>query len=462
MVFKNKIVNRFWRFSSSFQLGIPIMAAIAALIAWGTIVESRYDAYAAKKIVYDSWLMWTAMGLLVYNLVIVVVDRWPWKLRHYPFITVHAGLVILIFGGYITYQYGVDGQTTVNINGRNNMVMVPQTDLVVYATFDGDRYTKMFDREVDFFRHPPDATRPYVLEFGADKIEIIGYARYARLQNKVRAATEDSAGASVRFQLTNAAVQQVQQITQPKKDKPATFNLGPAKVHLAAVPATRAPQNEAYLTPLDDERVKYTIFHNESAKPFKTGVIRIGDVVETGWMGLQLRLLDYLPRAVEEYEVLELERPTPLTTAAVKIRHKGIERWLALNDVVKLFGETSAYLLSYQNRRLPLGFDLRLNKFEVQRYQGTMKAMEYASQVQASAPGMEIESVISMNEPLKFMGYTIYQASFQEDEITGEPVASVFSINRDPGRPIKYLGSLVFSLGVVWLFYQRRKKATAV
>lgn len=119
--------------------------------------------------------------------------------------------------------------------------------------------------------------------------------------------------------------------------------------------------------------------------------------------------------------------------------------------------------MSYQNRRIDLGFDLKLKQFEVQRYQGTMKAMEYASQVEAvnTANSLIVEKTISMNEPLKFMGYTIYQASFQEDEQTGEPVASVFSINQDPGRPIKYAGSLVFSLGIVWLFYQRRKRATA-
>ena len=99
MVFKNKTINKFWRFSCSFQLGIPILVALALLTAWGTIVESQYnDAGAAKKIVFDSWMMWLTMSLLVYNLVVVVLDRIPWKVNHYPFITVHAGIIILIFG----------------------------------------------------------------------------------------------------------------------------------------------------------------------------------------------------------------------------------------------------------------------------------------------------------------------------------------------------------------------------
>jgi hypothetical protein len=461
MVFKNKIVNKFWRFSSSFQLGIPILVVVAVLIATGTIIEAKLDAFAAKKIIYDSWMMWTVLSLLVYNLTVVVVDRWPWKKQHYPFITVHAGLIILILGGYITYKYGLDGQVVVNINGKSNQVSVSQTDIVVYATFDGDRYTKLVEREVDFFDHPPTAQKPYVLDLGKDVIEVIDYVKYARLQNKVAVTTDEGAGASIRFQLMNANVKQVQQITQPKKNKLVTFNLGPAKVHLGDAPVEATHNNEIYITAQTADKVKYTIFHKALNKPYKAGTMSIGDVVSTGWMGLELRLLDYLPLAVEEYDVTPSDVPTPLTTTVIKIRHKNVEKWLALNDIVKLFGDSSAYLMSYQNRRLDLGFDLRLNKFEVQRYQGTMKAMEYASEVEAISPSMTLASKISMNEPMKFMGYTIYQASFQEDEMTGQPVASVFSVNQDPGRPVKYAGSLIFTMGIVWLFYQRRKRATA-
>lgn len=470
MVFKNKTLNKLWRFSSSFQLGIPVLASIAILIAWGTIVESQYDATAAKKIVYDSWMMWVTMSLLVYNLTIVVLDRWPWQLKHYPFITVHAGMILIIAGGYITSKYGLDGQMIVNINGKNNMVSVGQTDLVVYATFDGDRYSKVVDREVDFFNQEPSVEKPFILElgdFGNDKIEITNYVKYALLKNKIKTTTDESAGASIRFQLMNINVKQVEQITQSKKNKLMTFNLGPAKVHLGDVPIPFPLANEIYITPMDSQTVRYTILYKDAKKPIRTGSLKIGEVVATDWMGLEFRLLDYIPQAIEIYEVTAQERPTPLTTSAIKIKHKGSEKWLALNDIVKLFGNKSAYILSYQNRRIELGFDLFLKKFEVQRYQGTMRAMEYSSDVEVATPDhknpvQKTSQIISMNEPLKFMGYTIYQASFQEDEQTGEPIASVFSINQDPGRWVKYIGSLVFSIGIVWLFYQRRKRATAV
>ena len=76
--------------------------------------------------------------------------------------------------------------------------------------------------------------------------------------------------------------------------------------------------------------------------------------------------------------------------------------------------------------------------------------------------GQQPVQAASNQQVFKHNGYTIYQASFQEDPVTKEPTMSVFSINKDPGRAIKYIGSIIFSLGIVWLFYQRRKKATAV
>jgi cytochrome c biogenesis protein ResB len=64
--------------------------------------------------------------------------------------------------------------------------------------------------------------------------------------------------------------------------------------------------------------------------------------------------------------------------------------------------------------------------------------------------------VISMNEPLKFNGYTIYQSSYETNE-RGEPFLSVFSVNKDPGRPVKYTGTLGIVFGIVVMFYWKPK-----
>ena len=105
-----------------------------------------------------------------------------------------------------------------------------------------------------------------------------------------------------------------------------------------------------------------------------------------------------------------------------------------------------------------MDFDLELVDFEVGRYQGTTRAATYASDVRVVEGDTKSDVInISMNEPLYHKGFTFYQSSFSEDEF-GKPTTSVFSVNRDPGRPWKYLGSILIVAGCIWLFYFNRPR----
>ncbi len=468
MKFQNKNLNKVWRFFTSFQLGIPVLVVLTVLMIWGTILESMYDAYAAQSLVYSSWMMYLTMGLLVINLAAVMVDRWPWKQKHTPFLLVHIGIITLIFGGWVTQKFGLDGSMMININSKSQHVSVGTTDLVIYATFDGDRYTQFYQKEVDFFKNPPTEKAPLTVPLGEKNLIIKKYLKYARVNKKLLKSTDNNAGASIKFLIQNPNVKQVETLTQPSKNKVVDVNLGPLKLYFGHDPQLlgrkNSMMNEVYFLTANNEQVHYYLFKKEEPKSFKSGLIKIGDQFETGWMGLEIKMLDYLPLATEEWDAVEVDRPTPLTSAALLIQFGEKTQWALLNDVVKLFASNAAYLVSYQNRRIDLGFPVYLKEFKKTNYQGTMKAKEYSSQVliQTNDPRQEIAGLIQMNEPIKYGGYTFYQSSFIEDEKTGVPTASVLSVNFDPGRAIKYIGSLILSLGIVWLFIQSRKRRTSI
>ncbi len=475
MQFKNKKFQKFWRFSTSFQLGIPIIAALMILIIWGTIVESQYDAKTAAKMVYQSWMMYTVMGLLVYNLTIVMVDRLPWKPNHYPFILVHIGIIVLVYGGWVTQQYGLDGSISVANQKSSSMVTVHQTDFTIYATFDGEKYTKIYDKEFDFFNQVVSEDKPvkFNLDYGSETstqdLRIVKYVPYARASQKVIKSIDPVAGASIKFQISNGNIQEIETLTQQNKNKTTESTLGLLTMYLGynhKILGRKNPHaNELYFNAVDSEQAEYALYNKNETKPYRSGYVKIGDVVQTVWMGLEIRVMDYLQFAKQDWQVVEMERPTPLTTEAIQVVFNGKPEWLLLNDTVKVFTDKVAYIMAYHNRQIPLDFKIHLDKFEITNYQGTNKAMEYASQVSVQSKDSDqniTSQLISMNEPMKYAGYTFYQASFEKDEKTGEPVASVFSVNRDPGRWIKYFGSIILSIGIVWLFYQRRKRRTAI
>lgn len=440
------------KFLASIKLAVIVISGIAILTAVGTFVESKYDAVAAKKMVYDSVYMNIVMIVFAINLTAVMVDRWPWKIRHTPFIFAHIGILILMLGQFLTSKIGIDGSMRVEIGGENRFVQLPQTDLILYSSFDGNNYTKIMEREVDFFNDPPSEKDPMILLPEQLNLKLKDYYKYAVASKEVLPSENSKLGSGVRIQITNGQANFIEWIVQRNPQHLAMVDLGPLKVHLGPLPEIGLGENAIYLQTVEGGKMKYAFYSKDSLDPKKQGVVEEGQSVPTGWMGLELRILRFLPHAEESWKIEKRERPTPLTSEALQIEYKGKSQWILLNDTMKFFTDNAVYFLTYANRRLDIGFNLQLTDFIVDKYQGTMRAMAYKSHVRIPDKG---EFEISMNEPLKHNGLTIYQASFQDGPM-GKPVASIFSINKDPGRWLKYLGSLIMTLGIILLFYFKK------
>jgi len=247
-------------------------------------------------------------------------------------------------------------------------------------------------------------------------------------------------GAGLKMHVYNDRVNEVSWLVQRKKDDVMSQELGLARFILGSKPErltevdgagiSEKGRNEIYFLPKEDG-VEFALFHKDKNTPLKTGSVKEGDVIDLGWMDLKLRVLRYLPHAKEEWTVLDKTRPTPLTTSAIKLTYNKKEHWVLLNDVLKIFTQNAVFLIVYGQRRIDLGFPIVLKEFHMDKYQGTNRAMSYKSQVDVTGLG---EREISMNEPLKHAGFTFYQASFQDDETTGKPIASILSVNREAGR----------------------------
>lgn len=454
-----KPLRKVIRALASLKLAVVIILMLGIVTAWGTIVEAQYDSHAARKIVYDSIWMMTPMILLIICLTAVMIDRWPWQRRHVGFVCAHIGIIVLLFGSWVTQKFGVDGSVTIGIGDKQKNITVGETDLAVYSSYDGSQIKKISDHEVDFFSNPA-SKEPVVVSIPDGEIKIVDSYPYAVREQKFVAVEGDpNVGAAIRFQLQNANVNMTEWMLQPSKDAADTKDLGPAQVLLVSkFPRDFGGRNAIVLHPLNDEKIEYNI-HSARTGAIKKGTVQAGEIIETGWMGLQFRLLKYMAHAKEEISYRALDKPTPITTPAIRVSYqrpgtdKPVLQWMGLNSLLKLFSADKVYIVSYMNRRLPMGFDMKLKEFKVGRYQGTMRAASYESLIDVPGVG---ERVISMNEPFKHAGFTFYQASFNSDA-NGKPVESILSVNRDPGRWLKYFGSLLIVFGAIHLFYMKRR-----
>jgi len=450
---------------ASLNLAVIVIISMGVVIAWGTFVESRFqDAEYAKRLVYQSFWMYLIFGIFALNLVAVMIDRLPWKRRHVSFLLAHAGILILLLGSVLTYQFGIDGSLRIPVHEKARFVLLPDTVLSVWSSFDGDRFTKILEKEVDFYRTPPQLN-PISLPIDKGNIEIVEWHPYAIASKQVRRSTNPAYGSAVQISIRNARVNVTEWLLQLKPGKLAHHDFGPARIHLGADQGPSVPlKNEIYLQPINQSpNVKsseaifqYTIYSIRDGQVAK-GKLKVGEVLKTGWMDLELKIIQYLPHAEEVTEFYFSDYKTDMTNSVLKLRYQGQEHWLQKNDVIKLFTDTTVYYISFAQKRMDLGFDLALDEFKMERYPGTNRAATYESLVKKP----EGDSVlISMNQPLKYKGFTFYQASFQQGP-DGVPIASILSVNHDPGRFLKYLGSIVLSLGVIVLFYDRRRSSKA-
>ena len=166
-----------------------------------------------------------------------------------------------------------------------------------------------------------------------------------------------------------------------------------------------------------------------------------------------MRLLKLLPRALRQTKYTVQKRPTDLTIPAIHARLGSQSSWIGLNSFNRFSVEDKTYIVSYAENKLGIGFDMQLTQFKVKNYPGSLKAASYESEVLVDGQ----KHIISMNNPFQKNGFTFYQASFQKDE-NGDPFMSILSVNRDPGRFLKYFGSFILVLGVILLFQRRNKK----
>ncbi len=433
---------------ASIKLAVIVILSLGIISAIGTIYESMYDRVYAQKLVYHSVWMWMILGLLAVNITAVMIDRWPWKKHHISFILAHIGILLLLAGSVQTYVMGVDGSMVFEIGGNNRFVQLQEDELAIYTSMDGKDYRIIHQQKVDFFNSNL-AKNPIKIKLLDHDLEIFDYIHFGYPEQKLIAAKEKTASPAVQFLIEGSRANQSSWLFKDKSKMFDNFQLGPASVTLAGSDYQRVDGNELIFKTINDE-LHFEVYSQGETKPNTKGVWKRGDVIQTGWMDFKVRVLNFYPHAEEKLTFKAQQYPSAQTTSALKIKYQDKIYDVGHNRPLKIFEADRVHVLSYGSIRYDIGFDMKVTDFRVGRYEGTQRAASYESTVEVIGEAQPI--IISMNEPMKKAGLTFYQSSFQEDE-QGRPTHSVFSVNKDPGRFLKYLGSLLIFLGIFMLFY---------
>ena len=99
-----------------------------------------------------------------------------------------------------------------------------------------------------------------------------------------------------------------------------------------------------------------------------------------------------------------------------------------------------------------LPFQVKLLDFKLDRYPGTMRPAMFSSIVEITDEAGTRTEKIWMNHPLTVKGYTLFQSSYQQQD--GREM-SVFSVAKDPGQWVVFVGYTLLILGMCIVLFTR-------
>lgn len=125
-------------------------------------------------------------------------------------------------------------------------------------------------------------------------------------------------------------------------------------------------------------------------------------------------------------------------------------------------GQTRGQVMAFADGTEPtndfknLPFEIKLNRFNRDIYPGTNMPREYESRVTIIDGDLTWPASISMNEPLRYSGYTFYQNSTSVTA-DGEPI-SILSVVTNKGQIFPYISGILLALGLIIHMMIRMKK----
>jgi hypothetical protein len=575
----------------SVRTAVPLLIAIAIVLAWGTIYETRFGTAAVQRFVYHAWWFQALLAFLAMNLAIAAVGRLPWKRKHAPFLLAHLGIILILLGGILGGRFGIEGQLIIPEGQAERLLELPNNVLVIRQPNPGVQYVIPTNFEATAWVREPHALFQVPLRNRSIAVVVDRYYPNAAVDERI---TEDGAVENPALRLLVSHGGQEDTVWLLARD-PQRFGVRWGEAHLLFLEPTTpqqlagllgvsqasgpsrgvvtveltdlklrrdipVPERFDQLIPIDgtpyvvrfkeyfndfaiaeqgivnrsDEpnnpavaltlsgpegtdaflvfalhpdfqaihgqqhtihaHVSYAHAVSQAVPPDSICLVRhpsgalscvlsgsegerhaaaceVGRRYTHPWLDYQFEVLASYPRAKVTAQFIN--RGDEVRAEALHVMAQEgsatAEGWLGLRGSVELALGTEPIIVEYRPAQQELPVTIKLLDFRKIDYPGTQMAAGFESDVELTDPkrGIILMRKISMNNPLRYRGYSFFQSSYlpaapgaAQAGIPGTPETTVLSVRNDPGTPLVYAGFIIVILGVVAMFILRSKAAS--
>ena len=213
----------------SLNVAVVLLVSIAGLIAFATIMESRFDTAVARYYIYDNPLFTLWLVVLALNLFCAALTRWPWQRKHVGFVVTHAGIILMLTGAMVGRAWGFEAFVTLDKAKPPEHQLVTKQDVLSISTAEGIRGEMPFDIEM----RPPTEARPFTLPLENSPLKLVIDGATDKLvpDDSLRASDDTTAAAGIALRFVNAGMNQNVAANLMLDDESGTYDFfGMAKV----------------------------------------------------------------------------------------------------------------------------------------------------------------------------------------------------------------------------------------
>ena len=124
-------LRRAFQLLGSVHFAMFLLIGGIAVMAVGTVIESREGLESARSAVYGTAWFDGYFMLLALNLIVAVVNRIPIKRHQWAFVLTHFAIVLLLAGAVVSRTFGFEGRAIIDERGSTAFILLESSQITV-------------------------------------------------------------------------------------------------------------------------------------------------------------------------------------------------------------------------------------------------------------------------------------------------------------------------------------------
>ena len=435
------------------KVAVALMMVFAIAIGAATFIENDYGTQTARALVYNA--RWFELLLFYFSATILYnIFRYRmYRRSKWGQLVLHVSFLLVAIGAMLTRYVGYEGIQHIR-EGESSRVMVSDV-MMLNATLKDRNKTAEFTRPLYLSSMTKNRVRD-TLELDGKKVTL-ELSRY--LPAAKRVAKPDPNGTTI-LELKVSAGTAGEDLLLPKGSSRdfgmflLSFEGKRSKLKPTLYLSEEANGSIRVEAPMEMTTLDMATRQSGTVSA-GTHELQPRKLYQFAGNSLVLRTVHPHAKTVWESTALKPGRKNP-QMLEMKVSHNGESRVVRLTGRKAQVGrpvivnfKNLEVKLGYGAKIIPLPFAVKLDRFELERYPGSMSPASYSSYVTVidREKNLTMPYHIYMNHVLDYRGYRFFQSSYDMDE-----KGTVLSVNHDPGTWPTYLGYLLMAIGFLWSY----------